>query len=151
MCGTHYNQTRYTPEQRHRTHDVACVVCGTQVRRRVESKYAPTCSVTCRTAVQWGEHHAPADPYTWRRDAITRAKRYGARIVDEFDRGVVFDRDDWLCQECGITCTPPDPYVLTSATVDHVVSLAAGGPHSLANARTCCLSCNSRRAGNLAA
>lgn len=150
-CVTHYNQ-RIAPESSRHPRDVRqCAVCGTQVLRRRDSKFAPTCSVTCRTIVQWGERLAPSAGYDWSTDAVKRATSYGAKIIDRFDRYEIFERDDWTCQLCGVRCSSPDPYSLTSATVDHIQPFARGGDHSFMNTQTACLSCNARKADRVEA
>lgn len=150
MCSTHNNQS-FGEDKRHPKQSIACVVCATPVRRRKDSeqRYQATCSVSCRTIVQWGEQVAQTGSAGWRVDAVCRARKYGARVVDVFDREVIFERDSWLCQDCGIQCAAPNPYDRTAATVDHVVPLAAGGDHSKANCQTLCLSCNARKADRL--
>lgn len=144
LCSTHYNQTRYLKDQRHPKTDVSCTVCGETVRRsKTETRYLPTCSVACRNAIAFGP--VSGDTYSWASDARSRAQKHGALVVETYDRAEVFERDDWRCQSCDIACTEPDPFVLTSATVDHVVPYSRGGEHSLANAQTLCLSCNSAK------
>lgn len=48
----------------------------------------------------------------------------------------VFMRDGSRCTQCGTD---------RNLSVDHVVPLARGGTHSLANLRTLCVPCNSRK------
>jgi 5-methylcytosine-specific restriction endonuclease McrA len=153
LCTTHYNKLILGAARRHPKVEVPCGVCGATVLRRKDKLgiNRPTCSVSCRNVVQWGRRLAMTDTYAWQMDAIKRAQEYGARIVDRFDRAEIFERDDWSCQVCGVACTLPDPYTLTAATIDHVVPLSEGGDHSRANARTCCLSCNSAQPARQAA
>src|SRR5690606_6658315 len=101
---------------RHPKATVACVSCGTKVVRRIDQKYRPTCSTACRTLAQWGDV-ADGAPYDWAADAVVRARKHGARVVEQFDREQVFARDGWRCCSCDVACTEPDPYVLTAATV----------------------------------
>lgn len=60
----------------------------------------------------------------------------------------VFNRDGWACVYCG--CAVVD-YRLggklpsNGATLDHVVPLAKGGSHVMANLATACSSCNTRK------
>jgi 5-methylcytosine-specific restriction endonuclease McrA len=143
MCSTHYNQAM-PKENRHAKTDVPCVICGKAVRRSRDPRYQPTCSVACRSLVQWG-HTAASGAWDWAEDAVKRAREAGVTVVESFDRLEIFERDSWTCQLCGVRCTPPDPYVLTSATVDHIVPFARAGEHSRANAQTACLSCNSSK------
>lgn len=150
LCSTHYNQTK-PKGVRHRKVTVACVVCGIIVERRADAvtRYQPTCSVACRNVVAIGI--TDGESYDWAKDACSRARKNGASVVRPFDRTQVFERDGWTCCSCGVTCTAPDPFVLTSATVDHVVPYASGGEHTLENAQTLCLSCNSAKQDRLAA
>jgi 5-methylcytosine-specific restriction endonuclease McrA len=150
LCSTHYNQG-LGEAARHPKQLVACVVCATSVRRRKDSedRYLPTCSVACRTMVAFGRAVSPTSGYAWRTDAVQRARKHGAPVIEVFDREDVFDRDAWLCQDCGIHCAAPNPFDRTAATVDHVVPLHLGGDHSKANAQTLCLSCNARKADRL--
>ena len=145
FCSSHYNRNIVGEERRHPSHTVPCIICGTNVNRRVHSRYATTCSVRCRSIVQWGKRLAQPSAYQWRHDAEKRARDAGARIIESFDRDEIFDRDSWLCQVCGIKCAEPDPYDRASATVDHTIALSQGGDHTRANAQTCCLSCNSAK------
>ena len=144
-CASHYNKLAMPPHKRHAKAAVPCSVCGTTVLRRPSATRQPTCSVSCRTVVQWGETLAPTGHYDWNHAATARARNLGATTIHQFDREQVFQRDDWTCQICLIRCSSPSPYERTSATVDHIIPLSAGGQHTLANAQTACLSCNSRK------
>lgn len=66
--------------------------------------------------------------------------------LETFDPREVFERDRWVCQICKRKVDPsikwPDPM---SPSLDHIVPLSAGGPHSRANCRLAHLSCNSAR------
>lgn len=75
-----------------------------------------------------------------------RASRRGVEL-ERFDDRDVFERDGWRCHLCGRSClrrsgTWEHP---RGATVDHVIPLAAGGAHSLANVRTAHWTCNIRK------
>jgi 5-methylcytosine-specific restriction endonuclease McrA len=54
-------------------------------------------------------------------------------------RKLVFSRDGFLCQYCGVRVT------MTSGTRDHVLPLSRGGPDVLTNVVTACHGCNSRK------
>ncbi len=147
LCSTHYNQFIAGESKRHPKVIKACTICGTRVRRSPGERYLTTCSVRCRSTLQGSPDSKIR--YDWAKDAAARAVRNGARVIEIFDRTEIFERDGWTCQDCGIRCTEPDPFVLTAATVDHVIPYAKQGEHSRANAQTLCLSCNSRKSDRL--
>lgn len=61
LCSSHYNQSRYTPERRHRKRAVACAGCGKTVHKYQAGSRKPVCSNECRYLVQYG-HPKPARP-----------------------------------------------------------------------------------------
>lgn len=147
LCPTHYNQTYY-PE-RHRKREVACVVCGTKVMRRVDNSRLDShcCSVECRTFRQTGKAGATLGIYTWNADAKKRARNFGCQVIEDVDREAVLERDNWRCYLCGKdTSLTDDPFSSDSATVDHVIPLSRGGEHSMRNVRCACLACNAGKA-----
>ena len=93
--------------------------------------------------------------------ATTRANKAAAKVrrrlrvrqarVERFDPIAVLERDGWSCYICGIE-TPmfkrgthePD-----APEVDHVIPLAVGGEHSMANCRCACRSCNGLKADSV--
>ena len=148
-CSTHYNQ-RHQPN-RHAASAVPCTVCQAQVMRPTKNDRRPTCSVACRTLLQHGVAYGMTGQYDWAKDAALRARRAGATVIEVFDRGEVFVRDNWTCQLCGLpvdaTASPFDP---ASPTVDHVVPLSRGGEHTLTNAQCSHLGCNAAKQDRLA-
>jgi len=56
----------------------------------------------------------------------------------------VFERDGWVCQLClkPVRRSLPSGH-MKEATVDHIVALAAGGAHCMANVQTAHRICNS--------
>jgi len=68
-----------------------------------------------------------------------RAERLRAAPRERIDRELVFERDEWICGICGERVVPGD------ATLDHVVPVALGGAHTVANLRLAHAICNSRR------
>ena len=148
-CVSHYNQILLGERKRHPRETRACVICGTRVTRRSDNRSRPTCSVACRSVLQWGAQLAPVSGYAWAIDAAKRARKLGAEVVERFDREEIFERDGWTCCDCGARCAEPDPFNLRAATIDHVVPLAAGGEHSRRNVQTLCLSCNSAKQDRL--
>lgn len=151
LCATHYNQTH--KPNRHGKRLVSCVMCGTEVLRRIDNSRLDghCCSVACRNLRQFGGR-ATGENYDWNADAKQRARANGCLVVENVDRLAVMERDGWACYLCGVdTSLVSDPFDLRSATVDHVVSLTNGGEHSMRNVRCCCLSCNASKANRDAA
>lgn len=144
LCSSHYNQQ---DPSWHLPVVMACVICGSRVERNPRSSRRPVCSTGCRTIAQFGPGAGTASTYTWERAALERARDAGATLIDDVERLVVLERDEWTCYLCGIV-TDPDADALDrrSPTVDHVIPLSRGGDHSYANVRCACLSCNSQKA-----
>ena len=68
-----------------------------------------------------------------------RAERLRAAPRERVDRQAIFHRDGWIYGICGELVAPAD------ATLDHIVPVARGGPHTAANLRIAHAICNSRR------
>lgn len=79
-------------------------------------------------------------------DARRRMRLELARQAEPVMPADVHARDGWICQLCLLPIDPeaawPDPM---SASVDHIVPLALGGAHSMANVQSAHLGCNSRK------
>jgi hypothetical protein len=120
--------------------------------RPPSSTRKPACSTACRRIIQFGPGSLQSAGYDWARDAARRAELAGATVIQLFDRLTVFERDGWTCYLCG-RLTDPDvsPFDPTSPTVDHIRPLSKGGEHTLANAGTACLGCNSSKQDDLVA
>jgi HNH endonuclease len=144
LCSTHYNH-KYQPN-RHAATQTACTVCGKPIARPASSVRRPACSVQCRAVIEFGHATGVPSGYDWKTFAARRARDAGATVVHPFDRETVFERDNWTCYLCslpvlqGVSAFDPN-----SATVDHVIPLSRGGEHSVRNARTAHLRCNSAK------
>jgi 5-methylcytosine-specific restriction endonuclease McrA len=68
-----------------------------------------------------------------------RAQRMAAPIVERIDRAAIIARDKSTCYLCGRVL------VKGQITLDHVIPLIGGGPHTAANLRVACHPCNSRK------
>lgn len=128
-------------------------------RRRAAQSYVPVVHTAKRQCRECGKGYVPdhgARVYCGDR-CSTRAvkrisrKRERARLrlakVESVNPTVVFDRDGWQCQLCGIK-TPRrlrgtfDPQ---APELDHIVPLAIGGDHSYRNTQCSCRACNHRK------
>ena len=74
-----------------------------------------------------------------------RAKIKGAKIIEKFSYLEIFERDDWICQSCGIkTLKLTDKMFLDpkAPELDHVIPLSRGGDHIASNVQLLCRKCN---------
>jgi 5-methylcytosine-specific restriction endonuclease McrA len=137
---------RFTPA----TRQVICcsAVCSNARKRRFDAEYM---AVRCREAA----NESTRRWYAANRDkAFDNSARYRARkanaLVDDVDRLVVFERDNWICQLCGEpvdrSASYPDP---RTPSVDHRVPLSKGGAHSYENCQTACLLCNVQKGARM--
>lgn len=74
---------------------------------------------------------------------IRRARMWGVEH-ERFKPSDIFDRDGWTCGICGdpIDRTLKHPHPM-SVSLDHIVALCCGGPHTKANVQAAHLTCNS--------
>lgn len=80
-----------------------------------------------------------------------RAKRYGVEYV-RFPKTLVFERDNYICQLCKTPVLEAAKYRksdgkihMRSPTIDHIIPLSKGGPHTPDNCQTACFGCNSKK------
>jgi hypothetical protein len=105
-----------------------CGRCGSQflTSRTEQTLY---CTTTCRRTDKASRR---------------RAREAGAPAISADTRIAVYLRDSWTCQLCGL---PTDRKLRTphpeAPTIDHVIPLAGGGSHVLANWQTAHSYCNS--------
>ena len=74
-------------------------------------------------------------------DRALRARGLCATHYNQTHHAGRHDPKPTTCEVCG----KPIERRAASATVDHIVPLSQGGNHTLANAQTLCLSCNSTK------
>ena len=80
-----------------------------------------------------------------------RARRYGVEYV-AFPVRIVLERDGYVCQICRRKVLPKVMYRKKdgkihprSPTLDHIISMSKGGPHTPENCQCACFICNSRK------
>jgi len=77
---------------------------------------------------------------------IKRAKSAGV-VAEYVDLRVVFERDNWMCHDCG---EPVDPELKgrqsKMASLDHIIPRSKGGSHTYENCATAHYGCNVARA-----
>lgn len=79
------------------------------------------------------------------KNAQRRSAKRGAVVV-AYDRAEIFERDRWRCQLCGKRVDRRLTYpALLSASIDHILPLAAGGDDAPWNVQLAHLRCNSTK------
>lgn len=113
----------------------------------------------CGVALRGAKRKQCGDAECERRYRAERARRYmherRARLRgndwERFSPVEVYERDGWICGICNKPVDRstyfPDPM---SVSLDHVIPVSLGGPHTRANTRCAHFGCNSNR-GNRAA
>lgn len=75
---------------------------------------------------------------------MSRARKHGV-VCEKVRRSVVYKRDNYACYACGCSVVDCKEYRPDQATLDHVIPMAKGGPHTYANVKTMCMRCNTRK------
>lgn len=100
------------------------------------------CSERCNSRF-WSQQH----PDEVHQQTLQRRARLRGVHVEEVRPFEVFARDGWRCQLCG--CPTPKRLLGTRSrrkpTIDHIVPISKGGPHSYANVQCACAQCNMRK------
>ena len=113
-----------------------CAKCGNTFYSQYPS--AKYCSKGCKRRVK-----ARATNYR------ERCRKYGVYYDPSVSREKVIERDNGICQICGIKCNPNDlgwgTLGATFPTVDHIIPLAKGGTHTWDNVQCACALCNSNK------
>lgn len=80
------------------------------------------------------------------KQSARRRALLAATDVETFDPTEIFERDQWTCHLCGELADQDAKVPAYKApTLDHVIPLAHGGPHTRDNVRCAHFICNSRR------
>lgn len=108
----------------------ACDWCGDSfIGKRRNARF---CSTTCRTRFK---DSSPASKARHDGGHRGRARHYGVPY-EPVNRQRVFERDEYVCGICG-GWVPRE-----EASLDHIVPMSKGGPHSYANTQCSHLACN---------
>lgn len=86
-----------------------------------------------------------------RRYMHERRARLLGNASEPFDPREVYDRDGWICGICDGAVDPALAFPASgSVSLDHVVPVSHGGPHTRENTRCSHLGCNSKRGNRVA-
>lgn len=112
-----------------------CAMCGRQFE--ASTPRAKFCSRKCKKRndnVQYNGFH------------IKRAREYGVPYERGITLPLVEDKFGGVCQICG---RKTDRRILARMpTIDHIVPMKNGGPHTWDNIQLACYGCNSSKAAN---
>lgn len=135
-----------------------CSSCGVTFERRPappsRATPRPCCSKRCAQRLgalatnlaRWGETAPGTHRAKDRARCARRRARIAAQIVETVDPDVVLERDGWRCHLCRKRIDRSlDGNAPWGPTIDHLVPLADGGPHSYANVAAAHRLCNVRR------
>lgn len=110
-----------------------CKDCGAVLTHR----YARACDTCRRTKKRSDKTHR------------SRARRLGVHH-EHVANEAVFSRDLWRCQHCGCRChRPTGAYSTREATLDHIVPMSKGGPHTYENTQLLCRQCNTKKSNRM--
>lgn len=76
----------------------------------------------------------------------SRTIRYQRSLMTKKLRDKVKSRDNYTCQECGVSLSD-EPHLLLE--VDHIIPLSKGGKTTMKNLQTLCWRCNRTKGGRL--
>lgn len=119
---------RHTPKQKE------CGICGVLFVGLARAKRCDE----CKAAVSKEAKRITGTKFR------TRARHYGCHY-EPVNRLAVYKRDKYRCYVCGCRVRESKTRAKDMATLDHIIPLSRGGPHTYDNVKTCCSACNSSK------
>ena len=129
-CRDAYYQRARSAELRIKLGVRQCRMCNASFEPMFEANVY--CSTACKNRVD-----------NRNRGHRRRTRTKGEVVVPE----IVFDRDQWRCQLCGVK-TPKSlrgRWDNRSPELDHIIPLSKGGAHTYSNTQCACRACNIRK------
>lgn len=124
---------------------VVCVDCGGHT---IGTAAKMRCNACATKIVVAYNKRLRANGHRSDRSIVDRARKHGVTL-ERVNRVSVYDRDGWKCYLCGVQVVRSKTYRPDQATLDHIVPLSHGGPHTYANVMTCCHRCNSMKSNSV--
>jgi hypothetical protein len=130
---------------------IRCLDCGKMTNRTAYGMRRKRCSECTRhrSSAMWAKANPEKRREVYRRARHVRRARIANAGFERFSEFEVFERDCWKCGICNKRINKrlkyPNPM---SVSLDHVIPVSQGGPHTRANTRAAHLACNVRRQAN---
>lgn len=117
----------------------SCETCGRMfIRKRLLAT-----KVNCMACVRKREREGNKESRKESKKRREYLKRSNTKCRGKiFRTSDVFKRDSWTCQLCGMRVVKSKVSIPEQATIDHIIPLSRGGPHSLENCQCACRACN---------
>lgn len=127
-----------------------CKECGAIITTQCGDKRSEFCCQTCNDIYfRRLEHQSDRHKRCLVENKTARKKQIPDAFVESVSYKGVYKRDEGICQICGQPVMY-DKFINDSwgATIDHIVPLSKGGPHSMDNCQLAHRICNSLKADN---
>lgn len=125
-----------------------CHVCGKHFTYTMHEKTAAL--LTKRLANRYCSKECRKKRRTVTRRHMYRARAAGSKVINRVDMFAVFERDGWICQECGLPA-PRELYgknLPDSPECDHIKAFRIGGDNVESNVRLIHRKCQIEKAKN---
>jgi 5-methylcytosine-specific restriction endonuclease McrA len=126
-----------------------CYVCHCPFIRL--GKGRKVCGSSCQSYVTRQRQKARGVKQSWRNGVSIRQRceKHGVKCENVVPL-MVFRRDNFQCQLCGIATDPcATPSHESYPTIDHIIPVSRGGPHTYDNVQCACRKCNTRKGTKL--
>lgn len=125
--------------------EARCRLCDAVFARPVHRTQRLYCSANCRERVRRKKRSV----YLRTADRL-RKMRMSENGMEQVCPTTVFERDLWTCYLCNQPVNRNAvPWADDEPTMDHVVPLSKGGPHTYENVRCACRACNRAKGDKL--
>jgi len=142
-CNTEENQINFYNKYKTTLRDCVCSDCGKTYLGKMENKRCYDCRGKVKKEsrkefyIRYGRTHKD------------RAKYFGC-YYEKVDKIKVFERDKYICKDCGIKCNPNQHYNKRDyPTLGHIVPLSLKGSHTYANVQCECRDCNTLKSNKI--
>jgi len=143
----HIDKARSTSREWHRTHREALLVRGARWRETNRVR------VRERARICAARYRVECPDKVRARNAARAARRYGRTTTvgsERVDPVEIFERDKWHCKLC--KCKTPrelqGSLAPSAPSLDHIIPLVLGGPHTRRNLQCLCRTCNIKKRHN---